>query len=100
MAQMNKAIDEVRAAEAKRLKQDGYEWVLKHARWVLLTRPENLTDTQTVKLQESLKYNLKSVRAYLLREEFQRFWTYRSASWAGRVLREWCPGRCVRGWRR
>jgi transposase len=90
MAKMNKAIDEVRAAEARRLKADGYEPVLKHARWVLLKRPENLTEPQTVKLKELLKYNLKAVRAYLLREEFQRFWEYRSASGAGRFLREWC----------
>jgi len=90
MAKMNKAIDEVRAAEVKRLKQDGYEPVLKHARWVLLKRPENLTEQQAVKLKELLKYNLKAVRAYLLKEEFQRFWEYRSAYWAGRFLREWC----------
>jgi transposase len=90
MAKMNKAIDEVRAAEVKRLKQDGYEPVLKHARWVLLKRPENLTEPQAVKRKELLKYNLKAVRAYLLREEFQRFWEYRSACWAGRFLRDWC----------
>jgi len=90
MAKMNKAIDEVRAAEARRLKRDGYEPVLKHARWVLLKRPENLTEQQSVKLKELLKYNLKAVRAYLLREEFQRFWEYRSVAWAGRFLREWC----------
>jgi len=90
MAKRNKAIDEVRAAEVKRLKQDGYEPVLKHARRVLLKRPENLTEQQAVKLKELLKYNLKAVRAYLLKEEFQRFWEYRSAYWAGRFLREWC----------
>jgi transposase len=90
MAKMNKAIDEVRADEAKRLKRDGYEPVLKHSRWVLLKRPEHLTETQSVKLKELLRYNLKAVRAYLLREEFQRFWTYRSAAWAGRFLDEWC----------
>ena len=33
---------------------------------------------QTVKLSEVLKYNLRTVRAYLLREEFQRFWEYTS----------------------
>ena len=44
MKQLGEAIDEVRAAEAKRLKQDGYEPVLKHSRWCLLKRPENLTD--------------------------------------------------------
>jgi transposase len=90
MAKMNKAIDEVRAEEAKRLKRDGYEPVLKHSRWVLLKRPENLTEQQSVKLQELLRYNLRSVRSYLLREEFQRFWQYQSPYWAGRFLREWC----------
>ena len=38
MAMMNKAIDKVRAGEAKRLKTDGYEPVLKHSRWRLLKR--------------------------------------------------------------
>jgi transposase len=90
MALMNKAIDEVRAAEARRLKADGHEPLLKHSRWVLLKRPENLTEKQTAKLQELLKYNLKPVRAYLLREEFQRFWEYQSPYWAGRFLRDWC----------
>jgi transposase len=90
MARMNKAIDEVRAAEVKRLVADGHEPVLKHSRWVLLKRPENLTENQTAKLKELLRYNLQSVRAYLLREEFQRFWDYRSAYWAGRFLRDWC----------
>ena len=43
-----------------------------------------------MKLRELLEYNLQSVRAYLLREDFQRFWSYRSATWASRFLREWC----------
>ena len=58
MAKMNKAIDEVRAAEAKRLDRDGYEPVLKHSRWCLLKRKENLTEKQAVKLSELLQYNL------------------------------------------
>jgi transposase len=90
MQAMNKAIDEVRAEEARRLKRDGYEPVLKHARWCLLKRPENLTRKQTVKLAELVKYNLRSVRSYLLREDFQRFWTYQYPGWARRFLREWC----------
>jgi transposase len=90
MQAMNKAIDEVRAEEARRLKRDGYEPVLKHARWCLLKRPENLTRKQTVKLAELVKYDLRSVRSYLLREDFQRFWTYQYLGWARRFLREWC----------
>lgn len=90
MKQLGEAIDEVRAAEAKRLQQDGYEPVLKRSRWCLLKRPENLTEQQTVKLSELLRYNLQSVRAYLHREDFQRFWEYQSPFWAGKFLDEWC----------
>jgi transposase len=90
MQAMNKAIDEVRANEARRLKQDGYEPILKHTRWCLLKRRENLTVKQTVRLVELLRYNLQSVRSYLLREDFQRFWEYQSPAWAKRFLHEWC----------
>jgi transposase len=90
MQKFNQRLSDVRAAEAKQLKADGYEPVLKNSRWCLLKRRENLTDKQTVKLKELLQYNLRSVRAYLMREDFQRFWTYRSAHWAGRFLDEWC----------
>jgi transposase len=90
MAKMNKAIDEVRAAEAKRLKEDGYEHILKHSRWCLLKRRENLTEQQTVKLAEVLKYNLRTARAYLQRDDFQRFWEYRSPYRAACFLAEWC----------
>lgn len=89
MQKFGKAIDEIRAEEARQMKHDGYEAVLKRSRWCLLKRPENLTDKQTVKLSEILKYNLRTVRAYLLREEFQRVWEYKSAAWAGRFLDEW-----------
>ncbi|SDR59806.1 Transposase [Paraburkholderia tuberum] len=43
VARMNKAIDEVRADEARRMTRDGYEPVLKKSRWCLLKRRENLT---------------------------------------------------------
>jgi len=87
---MNKAVDKVRAAEARQMKADGYEEILKHSRWCLLKRPENMTDKQTVKLSELLKYNLRSVRAYLLKEDFDWFWDYVSPTWAGKFLDQWC----------
>ena len=64
--------------------------MLKHSRWCLLKRPENRTQTQTVKMQELLKHNLRSVRAHLHREDFQRFWEYTSSAWSGKFLDEWC----------
>ena len=95
MQQFGKALDEIRAEESKRLVRDGYEAVLKKSRWCFLKRPENLTDKQTVKLSELLRDNLRTVRAYLLREDFQRLWEYRSAAWAGKFLDEW-TGRVMR----
>ena len=62
MQRLNKAMNDVRAAEVKQLKEDGYEPVLTGGRWVLLKRPANLTQKQAVKLKELLQYNLKSVR--------------------------------------
>ena len=57
----------------------GYEPILTKTRWLLLKRPENLTDQQ--------RYNLRSVRSYLL---FQLFWQYISPYWAGKFLDKWC----------
>lgn len=90
MANLNKAIDKVRAEESRRLKADGYEQVFKHSRWCLLKRPENCTEKQAVKLSEILQYNLQTVRAYLHREDFQQFWEYQSPTWAGYFLDGWC----------
>ncbi|MBM4011816.1 MAG: ISL3 family transposase [Planctomycetes bacterium] len=90
MRNMNMALDDVRRAEVAQLQRDGYEPILTKARWCLLKRPENLTDHQEVRLKEILQYNLKSVRAHLLREDFQRFWEYTSPEWAMKFLDAWC----------
>lgn len=90
MAHFSKALDEVRADEVKELKTKGYEPILSKSRWLLLKRPENLTENQEVKLAELLQYNLRSIRSYLLKEEFQLFWEYKSAHWAGKFLDQWC----------
>lgn len=90
MSHMSKAIDEIRAKEAKELEANGYEPMLKWTRWCLLKRPENLTQKQEITLAELVRYNLKAVRAYLLKEDFQFFWDYVSPYWAGEFLDRWC----------
>jgi transposase len=89
MSHFSKAIDEVRAEEARELRRRGVE-VLKGSRWTLLKRPENLTAKEDVKLVELLRHNLKTIRSYLLKEEFQIFWMYRSPYWASVFLDWWC----------
>ena len=80
----------VRAGEARKLSEQGYEPVLKHSRWCLLKRPVTRTEKEDTKLADLLRYNLKTVRSYLLKEEFQRFWEYFSPYWAGKFLDKWC----------
>ena len=87
---LNKAIDEVRAQEARALKARGLAPILTRTRWLLLKRPANVTDAELPRLVDLLHYNLRAVRSYLLREEFQYFWTYVSPTWAGRFLDRWC----------
>ena len=88
---LSKAIDEVRAKEAKELHARGLQPFLTRTRWLLLKRPENLTPKQEIGLGELLlRSNLRSVRAYLLKEDLQRFWSYVSPYWAGVFLDRWC----------
>ena len=88
---LGKAIDEIRAAEVKRLAAEGYdEEVLKHTKYCFLKNEGNLTEKQKIKLADVLQYDLKSVRAYLLKESFQLFWNYNSPYWAEWYLNHWC----------
>jgi transposase len=67
---LNEAVDDVRREETKKLNAQGYENVLKDSRYCFLKNQENLTDQQVVKLGDLMQYDLKSVRAYLLKESF------------------------------
>ena len=90
MQKFSKAMDKIRAEEARRLKEEGKEPVLVKSRWCFLKRKKNLTGKQEFKLNELLQMNLRSVKAYLLKEQFQKFWEYNSPTWAGKYLDTWC----------
>jgi transposase len=90
MTHLNKAIDQVRAGEAKEMKRKGLEPLLHHSRWCLLKRKSNLTEKQEGKLESLLPYNLWTIKTYLLKEEFGQFWEYVSPHWAGVFLDRWC----------
>jgi transposase len=78
VAKMNKALDEVRASESRRMAIEGMAPVLKKSRWLLPKREENLTTEQRFRLRDLLCHYLKTVRAYLLKEAFQQLWDYNS----------------------
>jgi transposase len=87
---LNKAVDEVRREEAAAMKRRGEEPVLKGARWCLLKKPPHLTASEKPRLRDLLRLNLRTVRAYLLGQDFDQFWDYDSPAWAGKFLDGWC----------
>ena len=89
---LNKAIDQVRAAEVKKIKASGGKPLLTKTKWLFLKRKINLTKSQKGKLKEIIEENieLNTLKAYFLKEEFYKFWTYKSPTWAGKFLDNWC----------
>ena len=85
---LNRALDEVRRAEVRKLTGDD-RVDLKKTRFILLKNPWNLTPKEHRRLSHLLKLNLPIVRAYYLKEEFQRFWDYRQEARAQAHLKQW-----------
>ncbi len=90
VAHLNKAVDETRRQDASALRRKGDDVTLKHTRWCLLKRPGNLTTKQTGRLRDLLRMNLRTARAYILKEDFNHFWSYVSVTWAAKFLDRWC----------
>lgn len=88
MQLFGKAIDKVRAEESRRLKASGFE-VLKHTRWLLLRRRGDLGRKQVLKLNELLRHNLSTVKCYLMKEDFQRIWSYKAPWRIGPFFADW-----------
>ena len=91
VSHLTKAVHQVRVDEVKLLKEEGYdETILRHTKYCFLKNPKNMNPKQEAKLDDVLSYDLKSVRAYLLKESFQLFWDYDSPYWAEWYLEKWC----------
>ena len=90
VAKLNLAVDETRRDEVRRLVAKGEPASLKKTRWIWLKKLANLTVNQQAMLSELLKVNLRTVKAYLLKESFVDLWEYTSPYWARRFLDGWC----------
>jgi transposase len=55
VAKMNKALDQIRAGESRRMAREGLTPVLKKSRWLLLKREENLKVEQRFRLRDLLR---------------------------------------------
>jgi transposase len=91
---LSKAVDTVRRDAMRGLRAAGRQVVLTKNSMALLKRPKNLTRKERVRLRDLVTVNLRSVRTYLLEEQFQHFWTYTSGfleRWTTMAMRSRLP---------
>ena len=85
---LSRAVDEVRRQTWRQLQ--GTEKVeFKHTRFLWLKNPDHLAPDERARLSTLLRINSPIVKAYLLKEDLRRFWTYRYTAWAGAHLLHW-----------
>lgn len=86
----NEAVDEVRRQESRAMAKAGLDPLLKKMRWIFLKNRKNWTRKEKRRIRGIEGANLRTLRAFLLVESFQHFWTYHSPTWAGKFLDSWC----------
>lgn len=85
---LGRAVDEVRRDTWRGLRGEEKS-VFKRTRWLWLKNPWNLLPQQKRRLSALCRRNSPIVRAYYLKEAFQRYWDYVSEGWAKPYLKHW-----------
>ncbi len=85
---LNRAVDEVRRSEVRRLSRQE-KTSFKRTRFLLLKNPWNLRTEERERLSTLVRWDTPIVRAYYLKEAFQLFGSYRHPARAEEHLRRW-----------
>jgi transposase len=85
---LNEAVDKVRRAEHKQLRSEGSD-MLAGSRYSWLKSPKNLGEDQRRILDDLCGRNLKTSRAWAIKETFNEFWASRNEAFAEGVFRRW-----------
>lgn len=88
MQHMTKAVDEVRKAEHRRLSEEG-DGTLKRSKYLWLYSEENLPESYAEWFARLKALNLKTGRAWAIKESLRNLWYYRRKGWAKRFWKEW-----------
>jgi transposase len=88
---LNQAVDQVRRAESTRLRAaaSGQAAYLKAMRWKLLRRGSRVRGRARGQLNALVASKLDTARAWILKETFEHFWSYKSLTWARYFLDNW-----------
>jgi transposase len=85
---LNEAVDKVRRAEHKQLKGEGDER-LTGSKQLWLFRPDRIRDERKAEFEALRRQDLKTARAWAIKESFRGFWTYCYAGHARNYFRQW-----------
>lgn len=85
---VNHCVDLVRRAETRALRKKGSD-VLTGSRYVWLYAKENLPRDQRSHFRELRAENLKTGRAWALKENLRELWRYVSPAWGQRHWKQW-----------
>jgi len=85
---LGEALDKIRKQEYARLTGDKRKFI-KGQKYVLLSNRENLTPESEKSLSLLLKANKRLNTAYILREQFEQLWSYKSEAWARKFFDNW-----------
>jgi transposase len=88
---LNQALDQVRRSESGQLRAAGAAEAerLKNMRWKLLRRGSRVRGRARRELRGLLNTKLVTARAWVLKDLFEHFWSYRSLRHAGDFLAYW-----------
>mgnify|MGYP000069473716 CR=1 FL=1 len=85
---LNEAVDKVRKAEHRKLMAQGDD-TLKGSKYEWMRNHPDLRKAESASFRELHKINLKTSRAWQLKETFSGFWDYLYAGAAERFFKEW-----------
>ncbi len=88
MGHMGKAVDTVRKREHKVLRAEGNETLTK-TKYLWLYSEENLPERDRERFDELKDANLKTARAWAIKESLRELWDYRRAGWARHFWKRW-----------
>jgi transposase len=85
---LNEAVDQVRRQEHKMLKQTGDDR-LTGSKQLWLFNPENLSEDRWIEFEALKDQELKTSRAWAIKEQFRWLWEYRYAASARKFFDRW-----------
>lgn len=85
---LNESLDEVRKEEWRKLRGEERK-AMKGVRWILYKRSSTRTKKETRRLNEFKKANNRIYRAWVLKDEFEKFWDYIYGGCSENFLKGW-----------